>query len=312
MSSVNGKIKQDGKHHRAVPKQSNVFSFSENVWLASLPGVVRNEPGGVEGGFVTSSGSDLKEVLRAHFRQARPVSVRHPSPEQLAAYHDDQLSSEDEEAIRQHLVDCEDCAAIVLQLAADSESPAVPGDEVSDFEVAAAWRRQRVRLLEGGALPAGEVAKTPAALRRAWATAASLAFLTLALSLWIGSLRQTVQELREPQINPPVLNLEPVGTVRDVASPVPAIELSAGVSRGWLILNLVEDPQAPSYRVEFMASDGRSVWVREGLQKSEANNFRLELTGDLLPPGQYRVVLSARREMRHELIAEYSLRIGRL
>ncbi len=260
-------------------------------------------------------------MLREHFRQSRAVS-QHPAPEQLAAYHDDQLSSEREQAIRQHLVHCEDCAAIVLQLAADADSPAEPDAEVSDFEVAAAWRRQRVRLLEHGALPAAEGVRTPPALRLAWATAAALALVILPLSLRVGSLRQTVRELREPQINPPVLNLEPVGTVRDVAVPVPAIELSSGFSRGWLILNLVEDPQALSYRVEFITSDGRTAWAREGLRKSEAGNFRLELTGDFLLPGQYRVLLSGLREERGDypprssrgddmLIAEYSLRIGR-
>ena len=259
---------------------------------------------------MTSSGSDLKEMLRAHFRQARPVSVRHPSSEELAAYHDDQLSSEREEEIRQHLVHCDDCAAIVLQLAADSESPAEPGDEVSDFEVAAAWRRQRVRLLEHGALPGAEVARTPPALRRAWATAASLAFLTLASSLWIANLRQTVQELRTPQINPPVVNLEPLGSVRDPASPVPVVELSAGASRGWLILNLTEDSDYSSYRVEFVTSDGRTVWVRDGLQKSEAGNFRLELTKEILPPADYRIGLAGLSEGRYEPVAEYSLRIS--
>ncbi|MCP4661121.1 MAG: hypothetical protein GY856_37440, partial [bacterium] len=220
--------------------------------------------------------------------------------------HAEKLSSDEDETIREHLVHCDECAALVLELAALSESSAEPASEVSAFEVAAACRRQRPRLLEE--LGSG-TAKAPSA-RWAWATAASLALATMALGLWVATLRQTVEELREPQVNPPVLNLEPVGAVRDPANAVPVMELVPGASRGWLILNPAEDPGCSSYRVEFIASDGRSLWTRAGFERSEAGNFRLELPRALLPAGEYRVLLSGLRDGRQEPIDEYRLRIS--
>lgn len=88
----------------------------------------------------------------------------HPTPEQLADYHAEKLSAEEEERIQEHLALCPECAELFLDLV-DFAGPE-PARDVSgltDEEVDAAWQDMRARLSGTAAAAAGKPPEAPPA-----------------------------------------------------------------------------------------------------------------------------------------------------
>ncbi len=247
---------------------------------------------------------EFDELLRSHPRDSRHEPAEHPAPEELAAYHDGRLPPERDAAVREHLVSCEGCGAIVLELATLGEEPEEPARGTADFAAAAAWRRQRRRLREHQLLPAAGPR-----IHRAWLVAAALALVSLGLGSWVTSLKQTVDELRRPQVDPPLVSLSPLGAERDPAAAPDSVTLPPG-ARAWLILNLAGNVELAAYRADFVDSDGHMLWMLEGLRGTRAGSLRLELPGDL-SAGEVRILLSGPGGPEPEPIAEYRLRIVR-
>jgi hypothetical protein len=79
----------------------------------------------------------------------RPLGA-HPDAEKLSAYHADELSPEEDDAIQEHVAGCRLCAERLLELERYLE-PAERKDEgVEDFATAAEWRRLRGRMAQRG------------------------------------------------------------------------------------------------------------------------------------------------------------------
>lgn len=242
-----------------------------------------------------SSRSDLARELREISR----APEWHPVPQELVAYHEDRLPPASDEKIRDHLADCADCSSLLLELAALKDAGGAAKGGVADLATAAAWRRLRPRLFG---------AKTASPSPWAWRTAAVLAAAALGLGVWTAELNRTVAELRAPQLELPIANLEPSGSLRAADAP-PSLELAPGVARWVLILNLVGEGDYPSYRLQLLSSDGRARSTLEGLRKSPQGDFRVSLPRDFLPPGEHRILLFGIRGGEAELIEEYALRI---
>jgi Putative zinc-finger len=256
------------------------------------------------------SRADPEAELKVYFRRRRPVESPHPAPETLAAYQADRLPPAEEEAVREHLVSCPDCAALVLEFAALCAAP--DGDsEVADREVAAAWRRQRSHLFGAAAGETPGWRRVAASPRWAWATAACLALAAAGLGLWTAHQGRILAELRQVQVNPPLINLTPMGSLRQPGTEPAVVRFPPGAPRAWLILNPEAPLDAAAYEVDFVAADGQSRLTLRDLTPSEAHNFRLELPRGRLPAGEYRVRLVALEAGRRRPLEEYAVRLTR-
>jgi hypothetical protein len=127
----------------------------------------------------------------------------------------------------------------------------------------------------------------------------------------IAELRQTVNELSQPQLNVPIEDLDP----RRVASrdgqqdSTRTIDVPAGARFFTLILNLAGESSHSRYEVEIKDQRGTLIWQAPGLQKTEFNTFTLALSRPLFPAGQYRIRLFGLRGGHRELVEEYTVRI---
>lgn len=252
---------------------------------------------------MTSPHADLDTLLREFYSLRPGVAAWHPTPEELVGYSEDRLPSEADEAVRDHLVACKECSALLLELEDLKSMPnTAAGGAVASFQAASAWKRQ-------SALLADEVWRGVPRLPlwRLRALAAALAAVALGLGFALASSQRSLSELRAPQLDLPIVNLEPTGSTR--SGEQAEVTLPEGEARWVLILNLVDTSDYAEYRLEFRTDDGRHVLTQGGLSKSARGHFRLSLPRDYLPHGRYRVELQGVRGGVAEPVAQYVLAI---
>jgi hypothetical protein len=257
-----------------------------------------------------SSSSDPAERLRAHYRRERGTIGRHPSPEQIVAYHERRLSSEEAEDVRAHLAACADCTAQLLMLADLLDEGDEPGSDLPPAQLDAAWQRQRTRLFPAPAVVSLEPRRSRGPSPRwAWTTAASLGLAAALLAVMVVDQRRTIERLVRPQANPPLINLAPVDAVRQGFQEAPELRFPENTERAWVILNPVAELDSPTYDVEVIAPDGVVVLRLQDLSSSEEGNFRLEIPRSVLRPGQHRVLLFGKKEGQRWAAGEFALRV---
>jgi anti-sigma factor RsiW len=248
---------------------------------------------------------DPTPELRDHFRRQRSAADRHPSPEQLVAFHEDRLSPQELEAVREHLAACPDCTTQLLALAEPFEGDEGEPEEVSPADVDAAWQRQRERLFPGAEAPPLRWRFSP--LQKAWGTAAALGLAAALLSFVVVRQGLDLARLRQPQLNPPLVNLEPSGLSRQPAR-VAELQFPAGAERAWVILNTQARLPDSFYDIHVVAPDGKVVHRFESVPKSEKSNFRIEIPRGLLPAGTYSLMLVAQGR-RIYIVDQFDLRV---
>lgn len=222
---------------------------------------------------------------------------RHPAPERLVAYHERRLPPGEVEEMRTHLAACPDCTTQLLALVELLDEQDEPVAAPTRDELDAAWQRQRARLR-----------RTGPPRRRTWVTA-SLGLAAALLAVVTLVQWRTIVQLRQPQVNLPLVNLEPAGSVRQEARNAGELRFPEEARRAWVILNPVAELKDSSYSVHFVAPDGEVVYRFESLQSSEAGNFRLEIPRDALKEGSYQVLLLRRGSGRSQIVEEYKLSV---
>lgn len=317
---------------------------------------------------MSSKQSEFKAALRALVEEQRRGLSAHPTPEELISYHGSELSVEEEKHVQDHLVLCRECTALLLDLAAFPALDQEGARQLSDAEVAAAWRalQPQLRRQEAPGISAPSwwqrFSEGFSLVRLSYALAASLLVVSLGLGAWIVSLwrenqrlaagfneqlaeqeravtaatksleearqrleeassrseqyetqiaelRQTVDELSQPQINTPVTDLYPRDYIRGQEGAVKTVAVPSGANFFTLILNIAGQPSHPEYALEILDQGGQVIWQGRGLQKSPYNNFTVTLPRRSFSAGQYRIKLYGLRGTRRELVEEYALHI---
>lgn len=253
---------------------------------------------------------DLRAVLAA---LAEEQGDGHLSPDELVAYEARELGPADEERVQDHLAACPDCLALLRDL--DLFRGEDEEERPSEIEVAAVWQGVRARSAPAETVPAVPL-RPPRARERSrnpvWmrALAASLAVAVVGLSVWVASLRRTVDDLAHPQLNVPVLDLY-AAPARGEKAPQAEVRLPPGTGAFTLVLNPDSTLRQTEYAVAIVRGDGTPVWSGRGLRKNAFDTFSLTLSARLFAPGEYRIRLFGLDGPRREPAGEYAFRVHR-
>jgi hypothetical protein len=252
------------------------------------------------------------------------------------------LSGEERVAAVQHADSCEECRsdlAVLRDMMADLRTLHLTTAEL----VEAAWSGSRPEHLQDCDRCRDEVdtlVRVNQELRGRrprfglpHALAASLLAATLGLGVWNRELREqgdlasrrlaAAQErlrqseaerarlLREtpaPQLNVPIVDLEPAIPSRSGVAPRPhQLEFAAGVDSATLILVTRPMRPHPRYLLEVRDASQRIIWRSEGLTRSAYDTLTLSVPRALLPAGSYRFILYGARDGALEHLEEYVL-----
>jgi hypothetical protein len=112
-----------------------------------------------------------------------------------------------------------------------------------------------------------------------------------------------------PQVNVPVLDLDPAGVFRSREGENPAFRVPSGVPLVAVILNSSSPDSALPHALEIRDDGGKLIWKGEGLKQRAHHAFTLTIPRELLPDGAYRLRLLVERRGRRELVETYELRI---
>lgn len=243
----------------------------------------------------------------------------HATLDAIAAYHAGTLPPEEEARLQDHLVECAECTALLLE----REELARLAAEPEEVPAAAGWESMRARLpgLEPRAadppppLPFARPARRAPAPRLWQAALAASLLATAGLAFWSASLYRTVGELSRPEANAPIRDLSPAP--RRGAGDAAVLALKPGTRFLTLVLGAPGDEAFPDWEAEISRGD-ESVWRGRGLRPNEFRSFSLTLPRRLLPDGEYRIVLRGLQGRRGldaggaqggALVGEYRLRI---
>lgn len=251
--------------------------------------------------------ADSEVFRQVLIEDAKERAGEHPELDTLIEYLADELDPEAQDRVQEHLAGCRSCTQKLLDLEPLVIPDAIP-EGVADLQLEAAWRdfQSRAQAPE----PVSRSAFFP---RWPAALAASLLVAVVGLSAWVNQLQRTtvdlrrqVAELSQPQVNPPIVYLdevtrsEPSGAVAELPS-----------DQSFVLLIVI--PSAPEAYSSFEAlltdSTGDEVWSGEGLELSEEGTLRLRLPRDLLPAGDYQVVIRGVAGDQREKVIESSLRV---
>lgn len=285
-----------------------------------------------------SAKPNLQPTLQALLDRDRRGLDEHPTPEALVAYHAGELSSAEQEDLRNHLALCHDCADLLLDLVSFAEF--TPPDQIpalADVEVEGAWQKFQPRLAAREEPPERRVEeRLPAVaqiaerrrdmdqgseyavvswrrkIRVAYAIAASLFIAVVALSAWGLALRQkTIQVSQTHQSAALDLFTPEAATTRGEPESQPTVPPELGFFN--LTVHLEPEWTFGSYEVEIRRADhtGRSVTVH-GLVDQDGTCSISTLSREDFPAGQYQVDLYgiAGSGKEKEKLAQYQFQIA--
>jgi hypothetical protein len=253
----------------------------------------------------------------AEWRAGGSGGGEHPDAGTLAAYHARELPAQDELHVQDHLLVCRECAELLLDLEGLGDPGFGQDVEIPAGTEAALWEslRQEIGREEPAPPPAAAI-PFPSPRRSApprWisALAAALLAAVIGLSVWVVSLRQTVEALSRPEVNAPVLDLVPAGIGPRDGSAGPAAEVPSGARVFTLILSPARRGDFQDYQAEIAPSGGPVIWRDRGLRPNDYGSFSLTLPRRAVGAGEHRLRLFGIGSAgKRELLGEYVVRIA--
>lgn len=226
----------------------------------------------------------------------------HPDVEALVDYRHERLPTERREQVAEHVSLCDHCADLLLDLKDFEEDV----DERTETGVADLRAERDVRALLAEMKSDRPVDRRPSE-RRVWVRAIAAGFfaVSLGLGLWVQTLRNEIRELHSPQLNVPIVNLRPVGSLRSGGETSRA---RAEGQRIMVILNPSRLPADVDHRIRLLEAESE-IWSASGLRPTEVGNFYLELPRSLVPPGTYRLVVEPAQAATPTEVSEYRLEV---
>lgn len=235
-----------------------------------------------------------KEELQAVHQQMKRErrAVPPPTAEEVLAYVNGELSGEEEERVREALVDHPDMArAAVIDFPTDE---AKPGDDgyLSEHELARRWVALRKQM------HADNASSSLRAWRVSTALAAAVA-LALGILLWQAEIRA-----RNPRVIIDRQLLLPDG--QRGATSTEAMTVTAHGDTYLLVAPIVGLDRYDRYRVDLL-SGTRTIWRSESLPAPENDAFAIVVPRSLLPAGRYEIALYGINGTTDQSIATYSI-----
>ncbi|MFL6201360.1 MAG: zf-HC2 domain-containing protein [Thermoanaerobaculia bacterium] len=262
------------------------------------------------------------ETLHQAIEEILVTTDGHPDADTLVAYHEGTLPSEEERRVQDHLVACRECAALAADLEGLGEPDFGAGEVLPEGAGELVWEKvreeiQRDRRGPGRILPLprhggegrGEGARDQSLPRWVRPLAAMLLVSTMALSGWVAYLRDQVEDLSSPQLNAPILDLQPAGSTRGEGLAVQAVPADARLFT--VVLSPAGRPAFAEYELEIVDAGGNVVRRDGGLKPNAFGSFSATLSRDLLGPGDFRVRLVGIKDGSRQTVEEYALRIER-
>ncbi len=279
----------------------------------------------------------IEEVIGTVSEALREGVSRHPSGRHLAAYHREELSPSEMEALRDHLSLCPECSELLLDLSGFEQLGTGAEAQLWTGRQPAVWRALQSRLEAEAVEPRptpewvpGRAVLQPRGLPLAMA---ALLVLFMGIAIWqTFHLRQTREQLAttaeqlsraelriievgqvvtqmEPQLEVPSLDLFPPGYHRSGEGET-TLTISPRASLYVLQLHVAEVSSQAEHQLRILTSEGVEVWTGSGLRQSPGGTFRIALPRPFLPSGRYRLELYDVGESSIQPLVHYDLAIA--
>lgn len=123
----------------------------------------------------------------------------------------------------------------------------------------------------------------------------------------IARLRRRIAELARPQLDVPIVDLDPADGVRGEGDgSATKVDVPSAANSLTLILNFSGREQYSSYFVEILNERGRTIWRGQQTRSSNLYSLNLTLSRSLIPEGRYLIKLYGLNDGEKKLIADYS------
>jgi hypothetical protein len=124
----------------------------------------------------------------------------------------------------------------------------------------------------------------------------------------VASLRQNTRELNQPQLEAPIVDLDPAPVRGGSSGAATTIDIPPTAKSFTLILNFRGEAY-PANEVEILDGRGKDVWRGQVRGKGGSGSINLTLSRGLIANGHYTIKLYGRKDGRREPIAEYPLQV---
>jgi hypothetical protein len=235
--------------------------------------------------------------------------------ERLAAR---ELTAFERERALEHVTTCAACRTIyrslrTLDLEARRFDPGVPGGPQGAAETAfggidsrAAWLgRRQLAAAVLAVVTIGALAWWNLSLRRANARLETT--LARASDTETAELRRRLAEASAPQLNVPLVSLEPDALRSEPGAAT--VVLPPDASLLTIVLNTADDRDYQDHELKILDGRGSLVWSGRGLRKSPRNTFTLSVPKDVLGVGEYRLELIGLRDGQAGTTQAYQLHV---